>query len=151
MRRRRTKYSKEEAPVDGRKTHGGYQAVNRYRERPLDLRKVDDRAIKAWQDAIVTDCGGPEKIDAFQSTLLDQCTQIMIILARINEFVTENGVMDEKSKDVVPCLRNSYPTYLNAFKSTMKEIFDRAGKKLDRPLEPPNLGNYIETQYGESK
>ena len=152
MKRRRRKFPEpEEAPADGRITHGGYQSINRYRERALDLRRVDDRAIKNWQNAIVADCGGPEKMDAFQYTLLDQCTECMIILAAISEYVTEHGIMDENTGDVVPCLRSSYTMYLQAFKTTMSIIFDRAGKKMDKAPEIPNLGNYIEAEYGDEK
>lgn len=160
-RRRRTKFSekKEDKQVVERKpeghysSHGGYAAIRRFNERRMDLRRVEDRKIKAWQESIIADCGGDEVFDTFQIALLDRSTECIIILSAIGDYVMENGIMDKKTGDVVPCLRSTYTMYLSAFKTTMKEIFDRAGKKIaEKEIKPPpNLGKYIKTQFGEKQ
>lgn len=55
-RRKRDLSGMKNRPKSGAKpTHGGYSEVARYRERKLDRRRSDDKALLAWQNAIVTD------------------------------------------------------------------------------------------------
>ena len=116
-------------PKSGAKpTHGGFAAVKMYRERKLDLRKKDDRALKAWQMAIVDDLGGPTSLDMLQNSLLDRSTELLIILRCMAEHVEKKGVIADDG-NLQPCLKSSYIAYANSFRRMLETIYSRQGAK----------------------
>jgi hypothetical protein len=121
--RRRLSVQTNEAAV----SHGGFAAAKGFRERPLDLRKKDDKALMVWQEAIVSDLGGRQAMDMMQSSLLDRATELMIILRCMAEHCEQNGIIDKEGV-LAPCLRTSFLSYGNSFRLTLQAIYERAGK-----------------------
>jgi hypothetical protein len=113
---------------DKRQVHSGYAEVTRYKERGLDMRRRDDRALKAFQDNVINDLGGPSNVDTFQLAMLDRATEALIILRCMAEHVEGHGVIDGKG-NLAPCLRQSYISYLNSFRHTMASIYERGDKR----------------------
>jgi hypothetical protein len=117
---------------DRSRVHGGYAEITRYRERRLDLRSNNDKALKAFADSVVADCGGVENMDTYQVAMLDRATELLIILRCMAAHVEETHVIDNKGQ-LAPCLRQSFVSYLNSFRLTMESIYSRNDKK------PPNV------------
>jgi hypothetical protein len=113
---------------DKKQIHGAYANVTRYRERGLDLRRREDKALKAFQDSIISDMGGLQEMDVYQVSMMDRATECLIILRCMAEHVEGEGIM-EKDGQLAPCLRHSYVSYLNSFRLTMEAIYARNGKK----------------------
>jgi hypothetical protein len=113
---------------DTGKIHGGYANVTRYRERGLDLRRREDKALKAFQDSIMADMGGLQEMDTYQVAMMDRATECLIILRSMAEYVESGGII-EGDGQLAPCLRHSYVSYLNSFRLTMEAIYARNGKK----------------------
>jgi len=130
-------------------THGGHAEVRKYRERKLDLRCRNDKALIAWQHAICDDLHGQVNMDMLQMSLLDRATECLIVLRAISEYVEANGIMGEGGV-LVPALRNSFLAYQNSFRLALLAIYERADK---RPPKPLNLDDYIESKHtkGEAK
>ena len=141
-----TKTKDNKNPRVGKTIHGGYQAVARYRKKGLDLRRRDDRALKEWRDAVIGDCGGIEKLDNLQLSLLDRCIECLIILGHMGAYVTQHGPM--QGPDLIPCLRNSYVAYLNTFERLLRTIYERTDK---RPQRGPSYAEVVEKLEAKSK
>lgn len=120
--------------------HGGFAEVKKYRERKTDMRRADDRALKAWQTAIVEDLGGPTELDMLQNSLLDRSTELLIILRCMAEHVEEKGVMADDG-NLQPCLKTSYIAYANSFRRMLESIYSRKGL---RPPKMKSLSDIIE-------
>jgi hypothetical protein len=113
------------------------------------MRRKDDRALRNWQDSIISDCGGLPEMDSFQLSMLDRATEAMIILSSISQYVCQEGVgIVGNDGQLTPCLRNSYIAYSNTFRLAMESIYARIGKK---PSKVPDLEQYLREKYGKRK
>ena len=122
----------KERPKSGAKpTHSGYSELKKYRERKPDMRRADDRALQAWQSAIVSDLGGPTELDMLQNSLLDRATELLIILRHIAAWIQREGVMLPDG-NLQPALKTSYISYSNSFRHCLESIYARAAIKPSR-------------------
>ena len=115
----------------GQPVHGAFVEAKRYRERSLDLRRRDDRAIQAWQQAVIADLGGADQLDMLQNSLLDRATEVMIVLRCMADHVEKTGIIAGNG-ELVPCLRTSYLSYCGTFARLMNSIYGRVGQKPNR-------------------
>jgi hypothetical protein len=129
------------------RTHGGYAAATRYRERGLDLRRRDDRALKEWQDAVIADCGGLQEMDTFQLSMLNQATECKIITREMGRYAKEEGIINKETGQLIGCLRNSYLSYSKEFRRALDKLYGRNGKK----PRAPSLAEYLEETYGSKE
>jgi len=127
--------------------HSAYAELRRYRERKTDMRTADDKALAAWKDAIVNDCGGAEGMDAFQLSMLDRAVECLIVLRCMSNYVEKTGIMDAEGS-LVACLRHSFLAYQNSFRLALQAIYERADK---RPPKPPDLDDYLKNNYGDGE
>lgn len=131
----------KERPKSGaRPTHSGYSELKKYRERKPDMRRADNKALQAWQSAIVTDLGGPTELDMLQNSLLDRTVELLIILRNMASWVEKEGVMTVDG-NVQPCLKTSYIAYANSFRRMLETIYSRQGLK---PPKTQSLKDIIE-------
>lgn len=144
MDNRKSKDTKRIVPKKGKTkakthtTHGGYAQVTKYRGQKLDMRRRDDRALRAWQNSVIKDCGGLPEMDTYQLSMLDRATEAMIILRAMGFFV-ERKVIVMKGGELVPCLRNSYVAYSNVFRLALESIYSRLGKKPSKVKTIPEI------------
>jgi hypothetical protein len=127
------------APEEIKPTHGAGTLLRLYRERDLDLRRSDHRAIHEWQLALVEDLGGQSQVDTFQRSMIDRATELLIIISAMASHV-ENGAIME-GKELAPCLRASFLQYTNTFRHCLIAAFEHGGKKSKKI---PDLKDYLE-------
>jgi len=99
----------EEKRPSGETSHGAYSLLRIYKERDLDLRRSDHRAIHEWRLALVEDLGGQTEVDTFQRAMIDRATECLIVLNAMSNHVEAGGIM--KGDDLAPCLRTSFLAY----------------------------------------
>ena len=127
-------------------THGAFSALRLYRERDLDLRRSDHRAINEWQLALIEDLGGQSQVDTFQRSMVDRATEILIIISAMATHVENTTIM--QGNELAPCLRSSFLAYNNTFRHTLLAAFEHGGKK---PKKTADLKDYLESNYPKQK
>ncbi len=145
FRRTRNSNGNNFSPEDEKRpwpTHGAFSALRLYRERELDLRRSDHRAIREWQMALVEDLGGQSQVDTFQRSMIDRATELLIVIGKMAEHVEQTGVM--KGEELSPCLKNSFIAYQNTFRLTLAACFEHGVRK---PKKSPDLKDYLKTNY----
>lgn len=127
-------------------SHGAFSLLRLYRERNLDLRRSDHRAIHEWQLALIEDLGGQKAVDTFQRSMVDRATELLIIISAMATHVEETGTV--QNNQLAPCLKTSFIAFVNSFRRTLEAAFEHGkvkGKK------PPNLRDYLKENYREEE
>jgi hypothetical protein len=143
----------EEKRGPGETSHGAYQAVRLYKERPLDLRRADHRFLSEWKKSLIDDLGGPGEISVLQAALTDQCVSLLIILSAMASYVEENGIVG-KDGELVGCLKQSFISYQNSLRLHLAQVYDYGngrkgkGKKSKKPLD---LESYLKSKEGQNE
>jgi hypothetical protein len=112
----------------GHTTHGGFQAVALYRERGFDLEKPGDRFLHAWKQALISDLGGAGEISVLQSTLVDECVSLLIILSKMSEWVESHGIIQPDGQ-LAACLRHSFISYQNTLRINLIACHEHMKKR----------------------
>jgi hypothetical protein len=134
------------APEEGqekRPTHQAFTALRLYRERPLDLRRSDHRALVAWKEAVLGDLrNGDGEVNNFQLAMVDRSVELLIILSTMAAYVEENGIMG-KDGELVACLKQSFLAYQNSFRLALAAAYEYGGKKRGKRPKVPSLEDYL--------
>lgn len=130
----------EKRPV-GETSHGAFSALRLYRQRELDLRRSDHRAIREWQLALVEDLGGQGTVNTFQRSLIDRATELLIIISVMADHVEKNGIM--QGNELAPCLRTSFLAYVNSFHHVLNTCFGHGQKQKGKHPKVPSLEDYL--------
>lgn len=127
------------------RSHGGYRLKKEYQEHGLDLRRRDHKVIQRFRDAVISDLGGLENVNSLQMTLLDRCSEILIVLNAIAKYAKTKPIVDRKG-NLLSCLgRSHYLSWQNALRKDLEVIFSH--RKDVKPKE--NLDDYLEATYSE--
>jgi hypothetical protein len=128
---------------DGQKGHQAFTALRLWRERDLDLRRRDHRAIHEWQLALVEDLGGQTEVDTFQRAMIDRATECLIVLNAMANHVEAGGIM--KGDDLAPCLKTSFLAYQNSFRLALTTCYEH-GQKGKGKKKPLDLEDYLKSK-----
>lgn len=123
------------------KHHQAFTALRLWRERDLDLRRRDHKAIREWQLALVEDLGGQTEIDTFQRAMIDRATECLIVLNAMANHVEAGGIM--KGDDLAPCLKTSFLAYQNSFRLALTTAYEHGQKGKGKHPRVPSLEDYL--------
>ena len=133
-------------------THGLSNKLTSLREQGttgLDGRSREAREIVAWQQALVTDLGGPDAISTAQYELLEQAARSRLILRAIDGWLFEKLAKHGPNAVVHGRDRRLYPIVSERIRvaDSLMRTLEKLG--LERRSPPaPTLEAYVEEAYG---
>lgn len=126
-----------------RRTHGAKSLT--IRKRYSDLRTVEGQRLKAVIDAITTDLGGPEGINAGQQVLLGGLQSKLIVIFQISDYLDKQSGIVNAAGELLPCMGKNFITYTESIRRDLEAIY---GFKRNSKTKVPSLEELIAQREG---
>jgi hypothetical protein len=119
--------------------HGAYSAT--IRQKYSDRRTAQGKRLKAVEDDLVEDLGGPLEINAAQSVILGGLRSKFIVIFQIGDFLDRQTSIISKDGELMPCLGRNFLSYTDSIRRDLETLYGMAKTKIKRQV--PKLEDLI--------